>query len=202
MCRCQESLVPSQGAVNLHMEEDVEDFLLKKPIVPTDGKRVIVVFHCEFSSERGPRMWVSHRTGLCSVAPTVLLWDMVVYGSHLQRPIGHHKSFPCLSLHTYHVNTQSYKSTNSCVTDVFSNSYLFSNWLILWTASLNVVYRPDLTVSVAKSWWASPVQAVCGTSVAHTVSSEDLASASSPRVLSCPSLCWVWFTVSPSVILS
>ncbi|XP_058534529.1 M-phase inducer phosphatase 1 isoform X3 [Ochotona princeps] len=45
-----------KGAVNLHMEEEVENFLLKKPIVPTDGKRVIVVFHCEFSSERGPRI--------------------------------------------------------------------------------------------------------------------------------------------------
>ncbi|XP_048366906.1 M-phase inducer phosphatase 1 [Sphaerodactylus townsendi] len=45
-----------KGAVNLHMEEDVEEFLLKKPIVSSDNKRVIVVFHCEFSSERGPRM--------------------------------------------------------------------------------------------------------------------------------------------------
>ncbi|KAJ7322735.1 hypothetical protein JRQ81_019022 [Phrynocephalus forsythii] len=45
-----------KGAINLHMEEEVEDFLLKKPIVSSDHRRVIVVFHCEFSSERAPRM--------------------------------------------------------------------------------------------------------------------------------------------------
>ncbi|XP_069339795.1 M-phase inducer phosphatase 3 isoform X4 [Eulemur rufifrons] len=51
-----------QGALNLYSQEELYNFFLKKPIVPADPqKRIIVVFHCEFSSERGPRMCRSLR---------------------------------------------------------------------------------------------------------------------------------------------
>ncbi|XP_074759786.1 M-phase inducer phosphatase 2 isoform X4 [Athene noctua] len=63
-----------KGAVNLPLEQDVEEFLLKKPIVPFDAsKRVIVIFHCEFSSERGPRMcrFVREKDRACNEYPNL-----------------------------------------------------------------------------------------------------------------------------------
>ncbi|XP_033036982.1 M-phase inducer phosphatase 3 isoform X1 [Trachypithecus francoisi] len=51
-----------QGALNLYSQEELFSFFLKKPIVPLDTqKRIIIVFHCEFSSERAPRMCRSLR---------------------------------------------------------------------------------------------------------------------------------------------
>uniref|UniRef100_A0A3Q0R8T0 M-phase inducer phosphatase n=1 Tax=Amphilophus citrinellus TaxID=61819 RepID=A0A3Q0R8T0_AMPCI len=63
-----------KGALNLHQEEQVEDFLLKKPIVPSSpDKRIVIIFHCEFSSERGPRMcrFVRERDRALNEYPTL-----------------------------------------------------------------------------------------------------------------------------------
>ncbi|XP_054028352.1 M-phase inducer phosphatase 2 [Dryobates pubescens] len=99
-----------KGAVNLPLERDVEEFLLKKPIVPFDAsKRVIVIFHCEFSSERGPRMcrFVREKDRACNEYPNLHYPELYVlkggyreffpqYQSHCEpqdyRPM-HHEDF-------------------------------------------------------------------------------------------------------------
>lgn len=46
-----------QGAKNYYTNERIVQEFMKNPIRPVDGgKRVVLIFHCEFSSERGPRL--------------------------------------------------------------------------------------------------------------------------------------------------
>ncbi|NXP51462.1 MPIP2 phosphatase, partial [Heliornis fulica] len=99
-----------KGAVNLPLEQDAEEFLLKKPIMPFDvSKRVIVIFHCEFSSKRGPRMcrFIREKDRACNEYPNLHYPELYVlkggyqefftqYQAHCEpqdyRPM-HHKDF-------------------------------------------------------------------------------------------------------------
>ncbi|KAM9477936.1 M-phase inducer phosphatase 2 isoform 2-T2 [Clarias gariepinus] len=63
-----------KGALNLHQEDQVEDCFFKQPVLSKcPEKRVLLVFHCEFSSERGPRMcrFVRERDRVLNVYPNL-----------------------------------------------------------------------------------------------------------------------------------
>ncbi|XP_052062001.1 M-phase inducer phosphatase 3-like [Mytilus californianus] len=44
------------GAENIHNKDDILELLKNPNTSRSDGKRDIIIFHCEFSSERGPKM--------------------------------------------------------------------------------------------------------------------------------------------------
>ncbi|XP_063443237.1 M-phase inducer phosphatase 1-like [Mytilus trossulus] len=44
------------GAENIHNKDDILELLKHPNTSRSDGKRDIIIFHCEFSSERGPKM--------------------------------------------------------------------------------------------------------------------------------------------------
>lgn len=92
-----------KGAVNLPMEQDVEEFLLKEPIVPLNAsKRVILIFHCEFSSERGPRMcrFVREKDRACNQYPQLHYPELYVLKG------GYREFFP---QYQAHCEPQSYR---------------------------------------------------------------------------------------------
>nr|XP_033796471.1 M-phase inducer phosphatase 3-like isoform X1 [Geotrypetes seraphini] len=46
-----------KGALNLYREEHLKEAFFQRPqCISSDQRRIIMIFHCEFSSERGPRL--------------------------------------------------------------------------------------------------------------------------------------------------
>ena len=51
------SLNSLQGAMNRYTKDSIIEFFFKEALAPMPlDKRRIIIFHCEFSSERGPKM--------------------------------------------------------------------------------------------------------------------------------------------------
>nr|XP_048315554.1 M-phase inducer phosphatase 2 [Myodes glareolus] len=85
-----------KNAVNLPLERDVETFLLQHPIVPCSlDKRIILIFHCEFSSERGPRMcrFVRERDRAANNYPSLYYPEMYILKGGYKEFFPQHPNF-------------------------------------------------------------------------------------------------------------
>ncbi|XP_070103365.1 LOW QUALITY PROTEIN: M-phase inducer phosphatase 2 [Equus przewalskii] len=83
-------------AVNLPLERDAETFLLQSPITPRSlDKRIILIFHCEFSSERGPRMcrFIRERDRAANDYPSLYYPEMYILKGGYKEFFPQHPTF-------------------------------------------------------------------------------------------------------------
>uniref|UniRef100_A0A8C5KMM0 M-phase inducer phosphatase n=1 Tax=Jaculus jaculus TaxID=51337 RepID=A0A8C5KMM0_JACJA len=83
-------------AVNLPLERDAETFLLQTPITTCSlDKRIILIFHCEFSSERGPRMcrFIRERDRAANDYPSLYYPEMYILKGGYKEFFPQHPSF-------------------------------------------------------------------------------------------------------------
>uniref|UniRef100_A0A8C7EUQ5 M-phase inducer phosphatase n=1 Tax=Neovison vison TaxID=452646 RepID=A0A8C7EUQ5_NEOVI len=83
-------------AVNLPLERDAETFLLQSPITPCNlDKRIILIFHCEFSSERGPRMcrFIRERDRAANDYPSLYYPEMYILKGGYKEFFPQHPTF-------------------------------------------------------------------------------------------------------------
>uniref|UniRef100_A0A9L0JHT7 protein-tyrosine-phosphatase n=1 Tax=Equus asinus TaxID=9793 RepID=A0A9L0JHT7_EQUAS len=87
---------PETTAVNLPLERDAETFLLQSPITPHSlDKRIILIFHCEFSSERGPRMcrFIRERDRAANDYPSLYYPEMYILKGGYKEFFPQHPTF-------------------------------------------------------------------------------------------------------------
>lgn len=85
-----------KNAVNLPLERDAETFLLQHPIMPCSlDKRIILIFHCEFSSERGPRMcrFIRERDRAANEYPSLYYPEMYILKGGYKEFFPQHPNF-------------------------------------------------------------------------------------------------------------
>lgn len=85
-----------KNAVNLPLERDAETFLLQRPIMPCSlDKRIILIFHCEFSSERGPRMcrFIRERDRAANDYPSLYYPEMYILKGGYKEFFPQHPNF-------------------------------------------------------------------------------------------------------------